>query len=1284
MKKLIRSLVLVCFTIGVLIVASYAWFTNSELIEPNLSGYSVAAYFGGGDGSQEKPFEIKNRRHLYNLAWLQFLGYFNKPGVNNIKDEENTTSYTQFSFVIDNDIDMEDWVLPPIGTTEYPFIGKLNGQGHTISNLTVSNDFSEISATGRYPGSVNADGTNDKKAFGNAEIIGFVGSIGDLNNMYGAKVSSTKNSLTNVKLEEITVHTNTPQTLCGIVAGYINATVSNVGIIKSKLNVGTATALANQDAVSNYTVAGYATDDYVTKVSNNKTVVMNPNVETTKFTYEAQGDILAWGGSVNFYSMYTDVLLPKWQTNKHHTYYTTETVTMDKDGNISSDVYGGSTYETWSASSPTPASNYYYNYDYSYINDDASNKKIASYSFVYRDATDAYMYFAGNKERTVSNALTITTKYPDAFLINYDTHYLSYNTTSSITDSTTTSLNTYWYIDDSNHIYNLQGTNKYYLNDNNGNLVLSINPTTTWTVNENDYYYLDNFGRYLNYDNGWKLANSLNGTFNGYKIKQNNNYLNYSSATSVTGGTNVNNASIWYTTTGNTKYLYTIKNGNVYYLYNNQGAVRLTTNSSQNNRYYLDNNDNIRYSNNYCLRYNNGWTRGSSYATYENSFTNASETVRIVKHIYKYSAPDIVQNNVTVTYKTEPMYIPLRFGEDVNGDNGVDKKNTGYIIGGSYRNSSTQPSDIRVSDYPITSIATSYTPSNGFKTLYTINDSGIKSINDNIINNLGWTKYNASKADFLTSLQRSSSSVYGLHFMNSTITKNHTIRADWVSINGSEYMDNYELPEDCIDFNLMEKGKVNFFAGDYYSDNNSFFSYHEIQRIGKDIISIREISEVLSDGVDSHSYVYKYSNGTYSVPYVIENNNGTKIKKKLDGTAYTEYSTQNSIPTGYSTIFKMSWIGKRTSFESTRIFYFEVPTNDGEYALGTVTNANGAYLLYLDIGANAQQVERTEIQQKTTVTKYDYVYPNGIAVIYDSNSAIDAASSAVIKVTSIGEIYLERKSATRIDATGTLPDSVALVSNYIARGLTLNDVSSAVLATAVKTTTTIYSQIQYIDYNVTTQDLFETNLIRSTTTYSDSDSKVISPIDLSIYYIKNGREKMFDTRDGDTDPTADTIKTQDGLVSWKLYGVYKDSSNVYRNITFRLTGEQPRFTNETNEMVTRRNTALSNLTNTLTTIESYNDSSVLEYDYDTAAEKNGDQPPATISNTYDALITSTKDTSNTTGTYYKATGDNITVTTNNTGGTKIYVTVANTTYVFTINANTADATTNNEITVSQS
>ena len=35
------------------------------------------------------------------------------------------------------------------------------------------------------------------------------------------------------------------------------------------------------------------------------------------------------------------------------------------------------------------------------------------------------------------------------------------------------------------------------------------------------------------------------------------------------------------------------------------------------------------------------------------------------------------------------------------------------------------------------------------------------------------------------------------------------------------------------------------------------------------------------------------------------------------------------------------------------VYYFEMPVNGGEYALGSASTGDGAYLMYLDIGASA-------------------------------------------------------------------------------------------------------------------------------------------------------------------------------------------------------------------------------------------------------------------------------------------------------------------------------------------
>ena len=81
MKKRIALLIMsfFCF-IGITIAISWAWFLNNELVTPDVSGYSASAYFAGGDGSEENPYQIASPKHLYNLAWLQYLGVFNQPG----------------------------------------------------------------------------------------------------------------------------------------------------------------------------------------------------------------------------------------------------------------------------------------------------------------------------------------------------------------------------------------------------------------------------------------------------------------------------------------------------------------------------------------------------------------------------------------------------------------------------------------------------------------------------------------------------------------------------------------------------------------------------------------------------------------------------------------------------------------------------------------------------------------------------------------------------------------------------------------------------------------------------------------------------------------------------------------------------------------------------------------------------------------------------------------------------------------------------------------------------
>lgn len=1227
MKKLIQpltallySLVAVLLGIGVYVMIAFSWFTNTELVEPDLSGFSVSAYFGGGKGTEDDPFLIKNQRHLYNLCWLQYLGYFNKVGTLNSNGQyvSGGSTLTQYSFSVENDLNMNGWYLPPIGTTLQPFIGILNGNGHSIYNLHTTNVFSEFG--NRHPSSVNASN------FANVEVIGFMGVVGKIDSMANndKSIDTTDNAVANIKLKNNDIKTRTSTSLVGIAAGYINGYIEDIGIVNSSLDI-SGTKLANRDDISTYTVAGYATEDYIIKTSTTKAMVLNPtNTVKTSYVYSDEGDTTGWGGSINMYDMYTNVLLPKWDSSyskrQFHQYYTTRTITIDKDGNQTS-VYGPEPPTAYERPNLGGDFGYHeYSYETSYVGD----KKIASYSFFHRENNSNYMYIAGNEPRTVSNAVTVTTKYEDAYLLSDGAgNYLTRNN-SSLTNATDySSTNSYWYFGDNGEIYTLNGTAKYYLNDDNGTLALGQISYTEWDTFGDTPMSQD--GNYLVYDSGWKLKSTSESTVTGFTIGYNNHYLVYDEdADSIDDTTDVNQATVWQTDSNNN--VYTTSNGTLRYLCTSGNyAQAIIISDTPNSRPFRRNNNRIRYTgnnNNYYLYYNNGWTAYNHTSSTNLSLTTSSTTEPF--EMTYYYVPDKTSTE-NASYTTKTFYMPLQFGTDVNGDEGVDVKNTGYLVGGYYRGG-TQPSDIRVSKYPMSSINNSYTPSGGFGTIYTINDSGMNvQITNSVITNSGWTKYNDSKDSLLEILKKDSSNVYGLHFMESTINIQHIITADWVSINGSDYIQNYQLPEDCIDFNLKEKGKVNFFAGTYFTDNNSFFSYNEIQRdANNNIVAIRAISEIYSDGNESHSYVYKYSDGKYSVPYSIEKVNGETVKKTLSGGTYTPYSTQNSLPSGYSSIFKTSWIGKQNSkYTTNRIYYFEVPTNEGEYALGSVANGKGAYLLYLDIGANAQQLNRTEITQKSTVTQYDYAYPKGIAIITDNttiddaiNSAsLNAANSSVLQIKTVNgqkTIAVSRISTTSINAV----TDIDVTSTYIPRTQTLTKNSGAMTATAVKTTTSIYSQILYIDHNVTTGDIFETTIQKV-----NSEAPTYK-----IYKIGEGH-----TTTGFTPVEIDTTAQKP---AWKLYRIVNN-----KNVLVDLTSAS-----DTNATAIKTQ---------LTNIAASTGTTILEYEYDALTS---------ATNTYAIHINMTLD--NNELYYYKFTGDDVTVTTDNVGGTIIYVNVSNTTYTF--------------------
>ncbi len=263
---------------------SYAWFTNHNNVTNNdLNGSTAGAYFARGKGTSDNPYVINKPIHLYNLAWLQYVGAF--------KDKEPY-------FIIEADLDMKDWTLPPIGTVDNPFMGHLNGYdkdySHNqmskakISNLTVSNAFGDFN---RHPSSVTS--TN----FASPEITGLFGVI-------EKPTPTSVPSVQNLYIDNLTVTSKTANALTGLVAGRVNGQLEGIGINNSKSNIADGTSkLDGYDKISKYTSVGYCTPEYETSYVKTNTTMYTPVQVGDPVSFNPTGggggEENDWGGSID-------------------------------------------------------------------------------------------------------------------------------------------------------------------------------------------------------------------------------------------------------------------------------------------------------------------------------------------------------------------------------------------------------------------------------------------------------------------------------------------------------------------------------------------------------------------------------------------------------------------------------------------------------------------------------------------------------------------------------------------------------------------------------------------------------------------------------------------------------------------------------------------------------------------------------------------------------------------------------------------------------------------------
>ncbi len=1009
---------------------TFAWFTgSSNSVSPQIDGGLIKEYFHSGSGSEDDPFVITRPVHYYHMVefFQRTTALPLTSGQNAVKalfgkeylyfrigaelDENNEGVYYVYSYYDDGTCEYEtdengnktpklckslnmqcysgDNALMPIGSSEVPFIGEIDGKGIEIKNLhIVSRSTVNVKITGAD------ESVTEKTVTRTTSDIGVFGCVGKsaVDKNGETKFATIKDiffSCVNIDLADLKIgeygdkneiaeshdddqHLIDPDSgsaekiaYAGYLAGHVYTTTNIKGVYLNDCTISGGTT-----AKSGFGMFGYIydpdTDEAVTSLGD--------------FVKELNPDgSQSWGASIDMKDIFDRLTYFEGKASATKNGKYNELEVYDENGKIieseSKKDISMSSYQFTSAgvTYTVTLSTYYSDkegsFHFTYITDESKNTVGDEYK---------KLYGASSKFITTTIRKTGKTDTINGFYIcnaNSGTkNYMCYDVrTNDIVNST--SASTVWSLTDEGYLKlrNVISANdafyadetERYVNLKDNALVVSSAGATVWEKTDDQIYTTDTDGaqRCIYYGSVWTVSSGTSET--KYRIKYNNNYMtvnvgslgvtsNSADATLFVVKDKSDDGGFYLQVAGDTQCLGLVS---VNYLSNGKLNV-----SSGGYKFYLDN------GNLYIVQPNN--TR-RDYVYCDQTLTPPWRVNSSKKGATLEEASSVSYNaysettSVSVTLATiekkkngSDTYFPIRVGLDdnANGDYSVSEENTGYIIAGanvedavSLANNIKEKAygDIRVSKFAISNINGSYV-NNAFSEIYTEGASGR-------------TKYTGNSEAYQTAIKSlsetlsGSSYVYGLHFMDAKISMDHIITAKNVTIKKNTYAE-YQFPEDCIDFHVGKRGTINFFAGTYFTGNDTFFSLHVITRSGSEITRIREISKIYSKG---GIYYYYYADDE------------------------TDNYGGNS---DYTLEFDCKWITDPSALTNNSLYYFEIPVNAGEYALGSVSGKNGAYLIYLDIAANSDGTTETIIGTNEdnklvtdTFSKIDYRTQDQIA-----------------------------------------------------------------------------------------------------------------------------------------------------------------------------------------------------------------------------------------------------------------------------------------------------------------
>ena len=1004
--------------------ATIAWFmTSIKINQINGTGYTDAAYFAYGTGTAEDPFGITDTRHLNNLAWLQYNGNFdsdhfyfelandiNADGSEFVIPPIGTEShpfkgvfdgqgYTISNIKVTNDSSEFSKKPHNISYSQsdaevvgfFGVVGNLEDEAYdsqvnslhnvTLDNLTVESK-TQNTLIGLAAGYINADmsgvkvGTSKIKTQGQAAKTAYTDKLSD----YGLVGYTTKTGSSGTFEQRLSQYYNSKSD--GDDAGWggsiaIKDLYGRLDTMKNSYARSVSSGNVGLAYTDTYDVNGNATRT-TDKTINSALYVYNENTTRNGVTYNNKVGALQTNASDGIYYLSGGHYL----TSQYYEYASHSGYKIcDADGNYLS--IGSVTSNSGNSAGTLTVTN---EANATLWSVPTNNSGYISTTYHYNNsstATTYYLYVVNNSVVRLSAATGSRTTFTRSVGTNGNIRYSSgdYYLACVANNWTMTPIPTA----PNPTTYNSYFADSYQISY--GNNYLSRSSTTitgvaTGLTSTNTY--------------GWKFRTTGN---NGQDVT-----LENAIGQNVYIYTQYNNTTYYWVDSNSSPYTVELSNrqqsASTYQINRDGDGYRITVSSyivvfdESNNAFTSRSSSSIGSSTTLHSTLSIATTQ-SVLANYE---TLAAATYNMIPTTQTSGQGpdqyiDSAQTTQGMDYSEQDVtYLPIT----TNGANDLTAKNTntGYIIGGSVYASASASYDngkVRVASfYTIDDNLYNYNKTTGSfneDSVWTRDASGLHQIDDD---NNNFVKYLESKGKVEQALS-GGDNIYGLHFMSAAINKDYLVNAKYAMINGEEYAD-YKMPANSIDFNLKEQGYINFFAGAYgnLSGNpttiDSFFSLHMIKRNGTDIDDIYEIEEIYSDGIPYHSYIYRFSNGKYSIPYSIDKYNPKKVyilntKTPLDDVEhggfadgiYTQIdqSTFNTNYSSFSSVFQMSWL-KDYSYASGQNgfhqgFYFEIPTNPGEYALGTVANKSfGAYLMYLDIAANASNKDQITAYAITT------------------------------------------------------------------------------------------------------------------------------------------------------------------------------------------------------------------------------------------------------------------------------------------------------------------------------